>query len=425
MRYEDAISYLYGLQKFGIKLGLRNIERLCEVLSYPYRSYGSIHIGGTNGKGSTAAMLFEILKRSGYRVGMYTSPHLVSFRERIIVDNEPITEDEVCERTLYIMDMAKKAGVSERITFFEFVTAMAYHHFKEKEVDLAIFEVGMGGRLDATNVISPICSIITHVEMEHAIYLGDTIEKIAYEKAGIIKRGIPLFTAEKKKNILKYFEKTCKDKNSTLFSLGKDFFFEIHSDSFDYFGFNETLRGIKPSLFGSHQFENASLATSVALYLKKTGYRIENKTIKDGIANAKWQGRFEKVYLPPLLILDGAHNPSAMKALKRALDDNGIEKTKLIFGVMNDKDYKAMLSIILPIVEFAYFAPPNQQRSVDPAILSDIASQFGIGSKTFSSVKDALKEALVFASADDIILVTGSLFTVGEVKECLGRFSIY
>ncbi|MDP3111026.1 MAG: folylpolyglutamate synthase/dihydrofolate synthase family protein, partial [Thermodesulfovibrionales bacterium] len=359
MSYSDTINYLYSLQKYGIKLGLDNTVKLLSCFNNPQASFKSVHIAGTNGKGSTSAMIASILQSAGFKVGLFTSPHLVSFTERIRVNNEQITESEVVEladeiklkvESLKLEVKNSKFGTFEP-TFFEVVTVMGFIYFERENIDWAVIETGMGGRLDATNVLMPEVSVITSISYDHKDFLGETISAIAEEKAGIIKNRIPVVTSEQEPAVMDVIKKKAAEKGSGLFIYGKDFSVTAKKEDsngsiFDYCGDME-LEGLEIFLAGRHQILNAALAVKTSeVLIKKSALlasRLAAGVIKSGIENMEWHGRLEFISDNPPILIDGAHNPSASSVLADSLRNNFLNTYRriiLIMGIMADKDIK-------------------------------------------------------------------------------------
>ncbi|MBW2653232.1 MAG: bifunctional folylpolyglutamate synthase/dihydrofolate synthase [Deltaproteobacteria bacterium] len=421
MSYQKSIAYLYGLQKFGIKFGLAKISKLLSCLDNPHKKLSFIHIAGTNGKGSTAACLASVLSKAGYRVGLYTSPHLTSFTERIKIGNHEISRKDVDRLTQLLINKARKI---DSITFFEFVTAMALLYFAEKKVDLCILEVGMGGRLDATNVVSPIISIITNISKEHEYYLGNTILEIAREKAGIIKKKSSLITGATQANVLTLFRKRCHNLQTEFYCLGEDFSIKTRNNHSSYHGINFNLEAIKIGLFGDFQYNNAAIALAAIELLRMKDYHIGDKAIYRGLKDVYWPGRLEIVKKAPVVILDGAHNPVAMKSLRNALIKNfNFEKLILILGIMEDKNIKGMLKEIVPYAHKVILCKPNMNRAASPTSLAGIIKVYNVKHYKVDDVKEAILYALSTASKKDLICVAGSLFTVGEAREVFKKKS--
>jgi len=415
MTYQKSISYLYGLQKFGIKFGLTNISNLLTSINNPQRNVPCIHIAGTNGKGSTSAFLASILSKGGCRVGLYTSPHLTSFTERIKINNHEISKKDVTRLTLLLRNKAENIDC---ITYFEFVTAMALLYFAEQKVDLCILEVGMGGRLDATNVVSPLVSIITNISKEHEYYLGHSLLKIANEKAGIIKKKSVLITGATQTKVLSLFKERCQTLQTRFYQLGRDFSLKtIKQGYLSYRGIKYKLDGIKIALLGDHQLNNAAIALAAVEILRGKGYHIGDRAMYQGLRNVYWPGRLEAVKNSPLVILDGAHNPAAMKNLKKALVKYfNFKKLILILGIMEDKNIKGMIREIVPCAHKVILCKPNMDRAASTHTLARAIQEWKVKYHQIKDVRQATLYALSIAHPNDLICVTGSLFTVGEAR---------
>jgi dihydrofolate synthase/folylpolyglutamate synthase len=425
MTYDETIKYLYSLEKFGIRLGLENISALLIILDNPHNKFKSIHIAGTNGKGSTAAMTASILQSAGYKTGLYTSPHLEDFRERIMINGVMIPEGDVIELTEEIR--SKMKGL--QLTFFEFTTAMAFLYFEREKVDFAVLEVGMGGRLDATNVLNPALSIITEIDIEHTEHLGEDIKSITKEKGGIIKDNGTVILSSSKPDVIETIESICEEKKAKLYRFDKDFIGErentdIHSQQFK---FREmlSLRGkaeaishsFEISLLGKYQITNASTAVKAALLLKGMGFDIGVESIRRGIKNVQWSGRLEIVSDNPIIILDGAHNPAAAKVLSEELKGMRINKLILIIGILKDKDYKGIISFLAPIADYVIVTKPKTNRVRESEDLKNESLRYTDRVEVIEDIPDAVKKAKNLASADDLICITGSFFTVGEARK--------
>ena len=415
MSYQKSIAYLYGLQKFGIKFGLENISRLLALLDNPHHGQTFIHIAGTNGKGSTAAFLAAILTQAGYKTGLYTSPHLISFTERIRINGRHITKKDVVRLTDSIK---RQSATIENLTYFEFVTAMALLYFKENRVDFSLLEVGMGGRLDATNVVRPLISIITNISNEHAFYLGNTLEKIANEKAGIIKKNSVLVTGATQPTVISVFKKRCNLLNSTCYQLGRDFTCTSYQKATcNYHGLKHNLTNIRLGLRGDYQAHNAALALAAVEILRDKHYPIEQKALADGLRKVSWPGRLEAVSSAPLVILDGAHNPAAMKNLKKALfNEFEFKHLLLVLGMMEDKEIGKMMRALVPSAHQVVLCKPRMDRAATTQALATTIKDVPVKCHHIDDVKNATRYALTLAQPGDLICVTGSLFTVGEAR---------
>lgn len=403
------------------------------VLGNPEGSFHSIHIAGTNGKGSTSAIIASILKKSGLKTGLYTSPHLVSFTERIRINGVPISESEVIGLADNIRNVTAKTDIKP--TFFEFVTAMAFYYFASKKIDWAIVEVGMGGRLDATNVLFPDVSIITNISLEHTEFLGKSISEIAYEKAGIIKPAVPVVTAVTQPETLKIIMDSAKNSGSEIHLYGRDFKGTIASMDKTYIKFN--YRGYKNynnlflPLTGRHQLYNASLAIRVCEILIQKGFSIYEDAIYKGISSLNFEGRLEWISQIPSIILDSAHNPAAAEALATAIKELFPDKRIiLITGIMKDKDIKGILKPLIHISETIILTKPAGERAALPETLKECIKNLQTGDDenlmpclvvTTNTVAEATGLARTLYKEGDIILVTGSFYTTGEAKEVLGQ----
>jgi dihydrofolate synthase/folylpolyglutamate synthase len=430
---------MFDLQKFGMKFGLNSMAKILEKLGNPHHGGKFVHVAGTNGKGSTAVMLASILTRAGIDSGLYTSPHLVTFRERIRRGGQMISEADVAKMSEEVWPATDPDSPP---TFFEFVTAMALAWFKREGVEISVIETGLGGRLDSTNLIDPMAAAITNVSLEHVDHLGDTVAKIAFEKAGIIKPGVPLVLGAVSGEALEVIEAKAKEVSSGPVSLfGRDFkAFLSGSDSsgrpiFDYYGQKLTLKGVRPSLAGPCQVENASVALALAEVLASIpgGPEISPEAALRGIAETVWPGRAEtfpagswpapdKSAKAPLL-LDGAHNPAGAQALASLLKEARFDKLHLVLGVMADKDVPAVLAPILPLADLLYLTRPKYHRAEDPhKLLERIEASLGrpaAETKVFAELPQAIRAAAEAASPSDLAVVSGSLFTVGEARAFL------
>jgi dihydrofolate synthase/folylpolyglutamate synthase len=388
--YSEALAWLYSTQQFGIKLGLGNTHRLLAALSHPERACRFLHIAGTNGKGSTCAMLDAILRAEGHRTGLYTSPHLVSFRERIRVNGEKIPEADVARILTWLRDAT--SGWDHAPTYFEIATALALRHFADAGAEFVVLETGMGGRLDSTNAVTPIVSVITPIAMDHAQWLGNTLAKIAAEKAGILKPGVPAVSAVQEPEAACVLEARAREVGAPLEFV------------------NEPVE-LPLGLYGRHQRWNAALAVAA---VRAAGLSIADAAIRQGLATVRWPGRFQK--LGDRFVLDGGHNPHAAAQLVQTWHEEfGVERPLVIFGALGDKDYVAMLETLAAITAEVWIVPVRSARAISPETLAAAAP---MPARVFESLEAALAGA---ARQDRRVLVTGSLFLLGEVLEILGR----
>lgn len=411
---------LYALRRFGIILGLDTIKSILNALGNPQNDFNSIHVAGTNGKGSVASALSAILHESGYRVGLYTSPHLVRFNERICINNHQISNENVVKS----YQAVKRVHHGDRSpTFFEFATAMALYEFSRQQVDWAVVETGMGGRYDATNVIQPAISIITNVSMEHRDYLGNTLAQITREKAGIIKQGTPVVTAVKQKQVRSVVQEVAQKKSAPLFILGKDFTVrQNQSGHFSYYGIENTWHHVQMPLLGHYQVQNAALALAASELLIKNKAEISQESIKQGLANTRWPGRLEIVSDNPLVILDGAHNLIAARNLAKFLAENlSKRRITLVIGILDDKPYESMLKSLLPQCSRAIITRAKTDRALAPEKLYAMAKKTISDVTIVPDVAGAAKNAIENAGLDDVICIAGSLYVVGEAKEAIEK----
>ena len=338
MTYKQALNYLYGLQKYGVKFGLSKTSNIMKKMGNPHKGQKYIHIAGTNGKGSVSAMVESVLIRSGLKVGFYSSPHLVSFTERFRINRKEISKKKVGELTEEIKDIINP---KEPPTYFEATTAMALAYFARENTDIAIMEVGMGGRLDATNIIKPLVSAITNISLEHQIFLGNTLMDIAVEKAGIIKKDVNTITAATQPAVTGLFRDICMERNAPFFQVGKDVRYRDSESGLNYYGLTRKIKNINLRLRGSFQHRNAALAIGMLELLEKKGYTFDDELIKKGVEETTWMGRVQVLSERPLVVVDGAHNPGAAEVLAKAVKkDFSYSRLILVLGVMMDKDIK-------------------------------------------------------------------------------------
>jgi dihydrofolate synthase/folylpolyglutamate synthase len=334
------------------------------------------------------------------------------------VNGEEIEEGEVAALTEWMKKEVEAAGISPPFTFFDFTTAMALHYFNKKLVDIAILEVGLGGRLDSTNVVDPLISIITNIAKDHEAYLGKTILKIAKEKAGIIKKGKPLITAATQHQVLHLFSKVCQEKGSPYFRIGKEFHYARgENGDFDYEGINRKLWGIHLNLKGFHQVINAATALGAMEVLEELGYRVSTEAMVDGLREVDWPGRLEMVSFSPRVILDGAHNPAGVLALKESLKKEfQYQRLILLIGIMNDKDIQSMLHLLSPMADTIILTQPHTERATSPSLLKKALGQNGKKAEIVEDLQEAIERGLSLTKEEDLLCITGSLYTVGEAR---------
>ena len=428
---------MFDLQKFGMKFGLEGMRSILEKLDNPHKKLKMVHLAGTNGKGSVGVMLQSLLSEAGYRVGFYTSPHLITFRERIKIGPEMISEDEVLTLSQKVWAATDPDSPP---TFFEFVTALAFLYFASKGLDLAIIETGLGGRLDSTNVIEPLLSAITNVTLEHTDHLGGTVPEIAAEKAGIIKAGVPVAGGRLSPEGREVIEARAKELGSPFWLLDRDFSVEhVSQDTQGRLTVNYRRRGsagydqLALGLAGAHQADNAAVAVTLALALAEKGFSLSEDQLRQGLKKAVWPGRAETYpagHWPPEgarasapLMLDGAHNPAGAQALAEMLKGLDRRRLHVVVGVMADKDIGGVLGPILAQADCIYLTRPVFSRAASPELLREkIVAAFGEPKAPTSlhpGIPQALRAAADEARDGDLVLLTGSLFTVGECRAYL------
>ncbi len=421
----EALAWLTSLDSHGVLLGLDRIRWLMQQLGDPHRCFPSIHIAGTNGKGSTAAFLAAVLQEAGFRTGLYTSPHLSRFTERIRISGIDIAEAEVARLAARLQQIVRSAPKTLAPTYFEVTTAMAFAYFGEQQLDYAVVETGLGGRLDATNLLHPLLSVITNVGMEHTDYLGDTVVEIAREKGGIIKAGVDVLTAAAVPEALDVLQELSARRGCRLFRVGHEIrsqnvvlLGEDGSRSFDYVGRHVRWAGLRINMLGEHQVENATLALGVVERLLDDGARIPENAVRRGLAAARWAGRLELISREPRILLDGAHNPDAAQALRRTLkNDLSFKRLILVLGILQDKDIPAVATPLHPLADQLILTRPSYVRGEDPHRLARKIGAAGRTVEVCEHIPEAITKALSLYRRGDLIVVTGSLYTVGEARD--------
>ncbi|MEW5911688.1 MAG: folylpolyglutamate synthase/dihydrofolate synthase family protein [Thermodesulfobacteriota bacterium] len=420
--YQKTLDRLYELQKFGIKLGLSSTQNLLRGLGDPQRGLACLHIAGTNGKGSVGAMLEATLMAAGIKVGFYTSPHLERFTERFRINGREITQRQV-------MDLADGVWAvvdhREPPTFFEFVTAMAFAHFRDQGVELAIMETGLGGRLDATNICQPLATVITNLGLEHQEYLGPRLVDIAFEKAGIIKKGVPLVHGVSQPAARRVVEDIAARLQAPVYRRGRELRFRRGDGGrFDLWGRLWSLKGLETNLAGRHQPLNACLALGAAEVLAEAGLALGPEHLRAGLTQVRWPGRLEQWPSrsgQPSLWLDGAHNPPAARALLASLPRIRGQQRPLVMvvGVMADKPIGRILSLLLPAADRVIYSRPVYQRAAPPEKLAAAAPAGAPPGEIEPDLGRAIARARRLAGKKGMVLITGSLFTVGEARALL------
>ena len=414
MTYQETLDHIFSRGRFGIKPGLERISLLLERLGNPQRELQAVQIAGTNGKGSTAAFLASVATARGVRTGLYSSPHLISFTERFRIDGHEITEDEVVHLAGEVL-----AAAPPEATFFELVTAMAFLWFARERVALAVVETGLGGRFDATNVLDGLLSIITPIGLDHQAYLGETLAAIAGEKAGIIKPGRPVVLGPQEAAPAAVIEARCRELGAPLHRFGEAFSASWEPDGLRYRGLDIELAGLHPGLAGRYQLANAAAALAAAELLAREGFPLTTGALRCGIEQARWPGRMELFPGPPRILLDGAHNAAGARALAEALADYPRQRLLLVVGVMADKEWAEVLMPLIPLSERVIAVAPALERALPPEELAAFCHCLGLQVDMAGSVAAGLTRARQLAGKDDLILVSGSLFTVGEARATL------
>lgn len=435
MNYEASVRYLLSLgrelaaptQAAAAKFDLENIATLAERLGRPDRAYPTAHIAGTNGKGSTAAFLEAILRSAGFRTGLNTSPHLEKINERIRINGEEIGDEAFAKTFTRIQALNEELLAAGKLrahpTYFECVTAMAFEYFARERVDFGVFEVGLGGRLDATNILTPVISLITRIDFDHENFLGHSLEEIAAEKAGILKPGVPAVVAEQRPEALDVIRQRAKEVGTPLIETGTAF--RVEAETMESGCVRAMVREvasgwsceIAPKLPGKFQLRNVLNAATAARWLQKRGYKISDEAIVNGIASAVWPGRLEKLQSRPEVYLDGAHNPSAARELAKFWQENFAGRGLwLVFGALRDKAVDEIAGVLFPLAAEVIFTQPKTTRAISVAQLAEITSHHALHWQTIAEPETALEHALERAETHDVIFVAGSLYLVGQLR---------
>jgi dihydrofolate synthase / folylpolyglutamate synthase len=407
-------AYLTSLNVDKMHFGLKAITELLLRLGNPQNSFKTILIAGTNGKGSTAAMTSSILYSAGYKVGLFTSPHLIDVRERIVINGKKIPLKDFNRTIAYVKDK-----MEQQVTYFELLTAVAFVYFQNQKVDIAVLEVGLGGRLDATNVCHPLVSVITNIAFDHTAYLGNTLESITREKAGIIKRNGICITAARQKKVMEILKNVCLCRRAKLYCLGRDIKIKKQKDGFfTYRGLCRNIKNLTIPLRGEHQLSNAAMALAAIELCEKKGFSVDDMAIYAGLKNTHWEARMEIIQNHPLFILDGAHNPAGIDVLCRSLkNDFSFRRLILIFGALADKDYRMMLQKIAPLASIIILTQIKTGRAVQVSDIMQTIKKMGYTAMVTKDINQAIKRAMALAKKQDLICATGSFYLAGEVKQ--------
>lgn len=425
MNYDESMKYINKAGHFGRSYGLKRIERILSYLQNPHEKIKAIHIAGTNGKGSTTAMISNILVESGFKVGMYTSPYLENFEERIQINNENIPKDRLAEVMTKVKSAIEKVESEgyEAPNQFEIITSAMFKYFAEEDIDYAVIEVGLGGRLDATNVLTPLISVITSISYDHMAILGNTLGEIAFEKCGIIKYGVPTVTYRQTDEVYSVIEDSAKTKESELFTVNEEGkFVDVISSASVYqsatFEISGTSETIDLSLLGNYQLLNCSLALKAVEVLEK----IENLKIsiddkKAALKNVKWPGRLEVMNVSPLVVIDGAHNIDGITKLSESVKSYfKYDRLILILGILVDKEVESMIKVICPMADKIIAVAPHSDRAESSQSLMNKIAEVNKNVEAVEGYEEAFIEARKSSSEKDIIVICGSLYMIGDMR---------
>jgi dihydrofolate synthase/folylpolyglutamate synthase len=417
-QYEQTYAFLSSLERFGILFGLDNIRDLLNKLGNPQRSFPVVHVGGSNGKGSTASVICGILSAAGFRPALYTSPHLNDFRERIRINGAMVSREEVIESTRKIRQLYNP----ERTTFFEFTTAVAFDCIGRARPDIAVIEVGLGGRLDATNVVDPLVTVITDISREHEDYLGAGIESVAREKAGIIKSGVPLISGATRKAAREVIHEAARKAGAPVKQFGRDFAgVRSTGEMFTYRSDEMVLEDLTLSMAGGHQAKNAAMACAVVEALTDQGFEVPEKAFREGVQRTRFPGRFELVGRSPDVVIDGAHTPESMRLLKNSVRIRyPAARPFVLAGMLREKRWQEMARILAPMAREVMCVPPQGDRALQPEELASYVSGLGVPASASESITDGFQILLQKADRHDLILAAGSLYMIGPVRRACG-----
>lgn len=424
MKYQEAIKYITEVGNFGSNYGLERTYKLLEFLDNPHGKLKIIHVAGTNGKGSTTAMITSMLKESGYKVGMYTSPFLEEFEERMQINGENIPKEKLAQlmtKIKYAVDKVIEEGYNHP-TEFEIITALMFLYFATEKVDFAVVEVGLGGRLDSTNVITPILSVITSISFDHTNILGNTLEEIAREKAGIIKAGIPTLIYPQEEIVKKVLSEKCEELGAKLYKINKDDakLVEIIKEDKIYQLVKVKLDDeydVKLPLLGEHQILNLALALKALEIIKDKAPKLRNESTMKALSEVRWNGRLEVMSNEPYVVIDGAHNIQGIMQL-----DKNIRKyfeyddLYLILGILADKDVDHMVKVITPQAKKVFTVTPNSIRAETAEELMGAVKKYNQDCQAYSDYKNAFEDTLKLCKKDDLLLISGSLYMIGEMR---------
>lgn len=432
MTYEEAMEYISSVGRFGSNYGLERTYRLLELLGNPQKNLRFIHVAGTNGKGSTTAMISKILRGMGFKIGMYTSPYLEEFEERIQINGVNIPKDKLVELLEHVKCAVNRVIEEgyEQPTEFEIITVLMLLYFYNERIDYGVIEVGLGGRLDSTNVIIPKVSVITSVSLDHVNILGNTLGEIAGEKAGIIKEGVPVILYPQKKEAEEVILKVSKSKNSRVYSVKKEFGSLINVN-YDNITQNVEIKGINHNykvdlpLLGEHQILNLNVAiNAVEVLCEEENIKCEKEVIEESLKDVKWIGRLETLNRKPLIVIDGAHNIDGIRALKNNIRKYfKYNKMYLLLGILADKQVGEMIEEITPMAEKVFALTPHNERAEINEDLKNEIKKINSNVESIDDYKTAIKKAINEADEDDLILVSGSLYMIGDMRKIITKIT--
>jgi len=428
MNYEAAMAYIQNTAKFGSNLGLERTEKILELMGNPQDRIKCIHVAGTNGKGSTTAMITQILRSAGYKTGMYTSPFLEEFEERMQVDGINIDKEDLAKTVTEVAKAVEKV-ISlgyDHPTEFEIITCAMFKYFCDANVDYAVVEVGLGGRLDSTNVITPVLSVITAISLDHTGVLGNTLKEIAREKAGIIKKGIPVVTYPQENEAEQVIADACRRMGCELVSVKPD-----SGEFLETFKLSQKIRvktdreiyELNLSLLGKHQIMNCAVAVNAAEKLQEMGLKLTKEEIIRALEKVRWIGRLEVLREEPLVVIDGAHNIEGITLLSESLKTYfRYDKLILVIGILRDKQVEEMIEMIAPQAQRVIAVTPNSGRAESAAELNEVIMKYNKNSEACNDYREAYEKALRYAGGDDMILVCGSLYMIGDMRKIIRRY---
>lgn len=411
MDFQQSLDYLYGLNRFGIKLGLENMQALMRCLPELQPDSPCVHVAGTNGKGSVSALLSEILKHSGLRVGLYTSPHLHCFTERIRIDGQPVSRDDVARLVTFL----RQVGEGIPLTFFEMTTALALLAFRQLNVDVAVVETGLGGRLDATNVLSPRLSLVTPVSFDHQQHLGSSLVQIAAEKAGIIKPHTPLIAGRQQPEVAALLERVARQQQAPMWIAGRDYHWSGTQQNLTVVAGQQVFSGLELALCGEHQLDNYAQAVAAACHLKEEGLPIRAAAVANAGKTTRWPGRLEW-WGEPRMLLDAAHNAAGAACLADYLRQRQIDGVRLVFALTGERRAEEVLEPLRGLVRALFVVPVPEVSCVSPQQIADWAQSRGMPAQAFPSIGAGLSAALDDSGAPAPVVVSGSIYLVAAVR---------